>query len=316
MKRTPYLAIEFILIDAMKVPWLTILPLRGMFSLEKIQKKRQKRTLEVKASLTPGLSALFASTGKISVFIPKWNLVFSQISWATVGINTLSAKQTNSQKTLFVQHLMWNYKLCKFSYRVPVPTFAISIVSKLHGRQQAVTWPVCAAGAGGRTGTSLRWGPWLCWPRWPERQVCRGHSLLRRWALPMAGPCCKSILGSLNVAVTVRTNSPSQKVPHKSPPAAGDLLRFPYTPLLPAQAASLFCLHKESFCLPGLPFPVQTQLSSLSASGANKGPGRGERWAKWNAAFWMLLPRGEVRLFDSAVLAFLLGGHHSLSFQL
>ena len=33
------------------------------------RRKRQKRTLEIKPSLTTGLSVLFASTGKISVLL-------------------------------------------------------------------------------------------------------------------------------------------------------------------------------------------------------------------------------------------------------
>lgn len=253
-----------------------------MFSLGKIQKKRQKCTLEVEPSLTPGLSVLFASTGKISVFLLKWLLMlqprFSQISWATVRVNTLNAKQTTTQQILFVQHLTWNFKLCKFSYGIPVPTLAVSVVSKLQ-REAASRDTASLRSRSWRAGTCPRWGTTLPgrprrWPGWPEGHVCPGRSLLRRWALPTAGPCGKSVFGGLKAsqqpftcAVMVKTNCPSLKVPRKSRPAGGDLLRFPYASLLPAQATPLFCLHEESFCLPELPFQVQSQLYSSSVSG-------------------------------------------------
>lgn len=203
---------------------------------------------------------------------------FSQISWATVGVNTLSAKQTTTQQILFVQHLTWNFKLCKFSYGIPVPTLAVSVVSKLQ-REAASGDTAGLRGRSWRAGSCPRWGTTLPghprrWPGRPEGHVCPGRSLLRRWALPTAGPCCKSVFGSLKAsqqllmcAVMVKTNCPSLKVPPKSPPAGGDLLRFPYTPLLPAQATLHFRLHKESFCLPELLFQVQSQLYSSSVSG-------------------------------------------------
>lgn len=207
MRRVLHLAIEFILIGAMKVPWLKILPLRQMFSLKekrKEQTNKQMQALEVEPSLQA--SVLFA--------LARFQFSFS------------------------------NESLC--------------------------------------------------------------------WALPAAGPCCKSLLRSLHVsqqllmaAVMVNTSSLSLKVSHK-PTQAGDALRSLYTPLLPAQATPLFHLHKESFCLTEPPFLVQPQL--LPHQHQVLTSNQAEEMSQLKCCLWMLLQRGEVRLFCSAAPAFLLAG--------
>lgn len=84
--------------------------------------------------------------------------------------------------------------------------------------------------------------------RWPSRGVCRAHSLLGhphdRAVLPERPRSPERSRQLLLCAVTVQTRSPSSELPQKSPETAGELSRLTYTPLLPAQAASLLCLQQ------------------------------------------------------------------------
>lgn len=180
--------------------------------------------------------------------------------------------KTNTQKILFVQYLTWNFKLCDYSWRVPV----LCCLFVFRGEAYCDTG-ACAAAAGDCD--LQRWGCTAghvqCWPR---RGTRRGHSLLGHChdrAMLQEHPRSPRLSRQLlTCAVTAESRSPGSELPHESPAAAGELSRLTYTPLLPAQAASLLCVQKQHFCLPELPFHVQSLLFSTPAPGTNREPGK------------------------------------------
>lgn len=174
--------------------------------------------------------------------------------------------KTNTQKILFVQHLIRNFKFCEFSYRVPL----LCCLSLSKGEASCDTgaraaaaghWDLPAVGAA-LLGT-FRAGPGevtacldtQCCPR----QGCAAKAPSEPRAEPAATHvCCHSRdpLPELGAATQI-TSSGRRAVEthlHTSATCTGSLI---------------LCLQKERCCLPELPLQVQSQLFPTPA------PGRG-----------------------------------------
>lgn len=200
------------------------------------------------------------------------------------------------------------------------------LYQSFNGKQRAVTRPACAAGAGG-LGPAHGGGPPCLGTHGAGLDGPRGTSALvaacsgaERY--PRPGLAAKASSGAS------RRASSYSRVPSWSRPTAQawrcHINHHQQEGTCWDSPTRLCYLHRQPR------FSVYIKRASACRNyrsrynhsfiphqcQALRGPGRGERCVKWNAAFWMLWRKGEVRLFYSAAPAFQLAGHHSLCFQL